>query len=52
MQKILFICVPRLDFSYALKPQNSGSNALWLFTRYYGNLIGEKKTELDKSVIS
>jgi hypothetical protein len=28
--------VPRLDFSYALKPQNSVSNAMRLFTRFYG----------------
>jgi hypothetical protein len=28
--------VPRLDFSYALKPKKSGSDAMRLFTRDYG----------------
>jgi hypothetical protein len=35
---IFFIFVPRLDFSYALKPKNSGSDAMRLFTRDYGKM--------------
>jgi hypothetical protein len=36
IKKIFKIFVPRLDFSYALKPKNSGSDAMRLFTRDYG----------------
>jgi hypothetical protein len=39
-KKIFFIFVPRLDFSYALKPNNSGSDAMRLFTRDYGTAQG------------
>jgi hypothetical protein len=39
MKLRFFICVLRLDSSYALKSKNSGSDAMRLFTRDYGTLI-------------